>query len=331
LLFLGQRWPKRRVDGILSRLWEQKSWQLSPVTVEVTVTKRALTVVLFLPVGMAPLEIEKMQGQIEWALGGPVEITHRGRACYLVRWLEEFPDFVEWEPPNLEKYILPWWLGKTRHGNMTIDLARDETYSVLLGGLSGMGKTNLIKGLVAGLEDRDVAIHAVDLKGVEIASLANHPKTVNFADEPEEVPPIIHYLLSQMKKRQKLFADNGIFEIKDYNGSLTRHLVIIDEYADLTDRKNDNLQRDLFKILRKGRAFGIHTVIGSQRTTGDIINTSLRNMFPVAVAFRTATRVDSEVLLNGHPDASELPVVKGRCVMMCGPELTMIQTPLAPI
>lgn len=297
---------------------------------EVNVTKRALTVVLSLPVGMSPAEIEKMQSAIEWALGGQVEISHRGRACYLVRWIEEFPARVEWEPPNLDRYILPWWLGRTRHGDKIIDLAKDETYSALLGGLPGMGKTNLIKVLVAGLEDRDVAIHAVDLKGVEIASLANHPKTKKFVSEPEDVKGVAAYLLKQIQKRQDLFAEAGVTQIAEYKEPLPRHLLIIDEYADLTDRRNDDLQRDLFKILRKGRAFGIHTVIGSQRTTGDIINTSLRNMFPVGIAFRTATRVDSEVLLNGRPDASELPVVKGRCVMVCGPESTVIQTPLAP-
>ncbi len=279
---------------------------------------------------MAPSEIEKMQGQIEWALGGPVEIIHQGHACYLVRWLEEFPDFVEWEPPNLEKYTLPWWLGKTRHGNKIIDLAKDETYSVLVGGLSGMGKTNLIKGLVAGLENKDVLINAIDLKGVEIASLANHPKTRAFVTEPEDAKRIIKYLIKQMKKRQELFMEAGVIQISEYPEPLTRHILIIDEYADLTDKKNDDLQRDLFKILRKGRAFGIHTIIGSQRTTGDIINTSLRNMFPVAIAFRTSTRVDSEVLLNGRPDASELPVIQGRCVVVCGPEIDIIQSPLAP-
>lgn len=326
-----------RISAMLLNLWQQKNCYtksgLCPVVVNTTLTRQALTVVISLPVGLSPDNLIKLGKEISYALGGEVEITTKGRAVYIVRWLIEMPTLVPFNPPDLSDYRIPIWLGKDRRGSdLVVDLAADETFSMLIGGLPGLGKTNLIKSMLATWEDTDqIRISGIDLKGgVELASLEHHPAIKHLAFEPEEVEPIVTCLISQMAKREQLFREAGVNCIARYKGDLPRHVLLIDEYADLTDQKNDQLQRKIFKILRRGRAFGIHTVLCSQRLTGDVINTSLRNMFPCAVAFRVAKREDSEAILSGHGEAADLPPVKGRCVYMCGPDLTVLQTPLAP-
>lgn len=299
----------------------------------ISLDAQALKVYLSLPVGLSVADLEKRQDAISYALGGNVKITQNGRAVLLTRQLNNLPNLLPYDArPDLSKYQIPWWLGVSSSGPVILDLAVDETYGLIGGGLSGMGKTTSISTLVdcqEGKTKSDLIISACDLKGVDFPDYEKHPLFENLAYDPEEIKPITGWLLNEIDERKRLFKEVGVRDIAHYPGRLPRHLLIIDEYTDILDlpqKLSAPIQQDLYALLRRGRSFGVHCVFFSHRLTHREISTSLRNMFPCSVCFRCTKREDSEVIL-GIPDAKDLPDIKGRAILRRGNEYMTIQTP----
>lgn len=325
---------KNKLENILLRVWtvnevyaRTSGSKLLPVLAALEISGNFLYMVIVLPVGMSPEKVERVLPQLSYALGGPVRIQTLSQGKILLkRPLTGIPQVVSWDPPKLSGYRIPVWLGITEEGNKIIDLGSDRTHGLLIGGLPGTGKSNFIKSLLHGLRE-GVLIHGIDLKGgIELITLRNHPCMHTLGYTLEDTREVIGYLCRELSRREKMFREEGITSVQEAP-DLDRHLLVIDEYADITDTKNQDLERQIFKILRKGRALGISAVIATQKPTNDVISVTLRNMFPASLAFRTATDSDSRVILNGLDLAARLPLVPGRGIFMQGPLVWEVQTP----
>ncbi len=200
--------------------------------------------------------------------------------------------------------------------------------NVLVGGLPGAGKSELLAGMLAGLlrqdaSGRTVQVAAIDTKLVSFGLLPNlaalyAPPALTL----EAAHDLVASLAQEVQRRFELLHAarvRSLEELENTTGERLPYVVAFcDELADLTTDL-DKARRDRFlaqalEIGRKGRAAGVALVLATQRPAVDVIPGSLRNLAGAAVAFRVSRNHDSMAVL-GEPGAELLPATPGRCIV----------------
>lgn len=201
-------------------------------------------------------------------------------------------------------------IGVDVYGN-AINKALEDMPHLLIAGATGQGKSVMINVCVRALAEQNTADELkfvmIDPKRVEL---------VQFKDLPNLIPPIIYdtekaikalyWLIDQMEARYEMFEQAGVRDIKEYRksvGGLYRIVVVIDEAADLIlqgrESKDDSdAEKAIIRLAQKGRAAGIHLIVGTQRPSVDVISGLLKANFPTRIAFTTSSRADSQVILD---------------------------------
>ncbi len=200
--------------------------------------------------------------------------------------------------------------------------------NVLVAGLPGSGKSELLASLLAGLLRQDstgrrVQIATVDSKLVTFGNLP--PLAALYAPpalEIEDAHALVWGLVEEVRRRFQLLQAANVRSIEEYQSktgeALPYVVTVIDELADMTadhDRKRAAaFNGAAMEIGRKGRAAGVALVMATQRPSADVIPSSLRNLAGAAVAFRLARADDSRLVLDA-PGAEQLPSTPGRCLV----------------
>ena len=163
---------------------------------------------------------------------------------------------------------------------------------------------------------------------------------------PKDAEKILRSLCIEMDDRYTLLSKAGVNNIKLYNNKFKeRHLnpehghrflpylvVVVDEYADLTmtagasaDSKaaGRSITSSIIRLAQKGRAAGIHVILATQRPSVDVISGLIKSNFPMRIAFRVASRVDSMTILDS-PGAEKL-IGKGDMLFSAGIDSERIQ------
>ena len=75
--------------------------------------------------------------------------------------------------------------------------------------------------------------------------------------------------------------------------------VFIDEIVDLLlQDSSGELKSMLIYLTQKSRAAGIYFVAATQRPSADILSSVIKSNFPARIACKTASRVDSRIILD---------------------------------
>ena len=189
-------------------------------------------------------------------------------------------------------------LGYGKRGAVLLDLARDNR-AVLIGGTSGSGKTNLMQSIVLQLAAKhtpaEVRFAIVDTKEVDFG--------VDYERLPHLFAPIAHDLgeaaqlieavEAERLRRQGVMAAAGVADWRKCDG-LGLLLLAVDEAADFAKTP---AMETLVDVARKGRAFGISLVLGTQSPSSKVIHPQVRANLPTAIAFQTRTDIESRVIL----------------------------------
>ncbi len=164
--------------------------------------------------------------------------------------------------------------------------------------------------------------------------------------KPKDAEKILRSLCIEMDDRYELLSKAGVNNIKLYNSKYKqRHLrpdhghrflpylvVVVDEYADLTmttgaspeaRAASRSITNSIIRLAQKGRAAGLHVILATQRPSVDVISGIIKSNFPMRIAFRVASRVDSMTILDA-PGAEKL-IGKGDMLFSAGIESERIQ------
>ena len=163
---------------------------------------------------------------------------------------------------------------------------------------------------------------------------------------PADADKALASLCIEMDERYKLLSEAGVNKLTLYNEKFKarklnpekghRYLpylvTVVDEYADLTmtiggspeARKcAKNITNSIIRLAQKGRAAGIHVILATQRPSVDVISGIIKSNFPMRIAFRVASRVDSMTILDA-PGAEKL-IGKGDMLWSAGIDTERIQ------
>ena len=73
---------------------------------------------------------------------------------------------------------------------------------------------------------------------------------------------------------------------------------IIDEFADLMMASSSDLETPIARIAQMARAVGIHLILATQRPSREVITGLIKANFPTRIAFKVASRVHSQIILD---------------------------------
>ena len=164
--------------------------------------------------------------------------------------------------------------------------------------------------------------------------------------KPKDAEKILRSLCTEMDDRYELLSKAGVNKITLYNEKYKERklrpdhghrflpylVVVVDEYADLTmttgaapeaRAASRSITNSIIRLAQKGRAAGLHVILATQRPSVDVISGIIKSNFPMRIAFRVASRVDSTTILDA-PGAEKL-IGRGDMLFSAGIESERIQ------
>jgi hypothetical protein len=167
----------------------------------------------------------------------------------------------------------------------------------LFGGATGAGKSGglnvLIGNLVACV---DVVIWAIDLKkGMELGPWA--ACIDRLATTADEARALLADAVAILEARAVMLAEHGQ-RVWEPSPDLPALIIIVDEYAELTDDAPDAI-RHADSIARRGRAVAVNLIAATQRPTQKAMGQgAVRSQMDVRICFRVRERKDVDLILG---------------------------------
>ncbi len=184
---------------------------------------------------------------------------------------------------------------------------------LLAGGLSGSGKSSLIRAVLARVAPTSARIVFVDRKRVESEAWRTR---ATVAVTSEEIGQLLAGLLVEVDARYELLAAHRLVEWVDELGQ--RIVLVIDELAGVVAFGDKYLEARnisaLRQLLERARAAGVQIIAATQRPDATTIPTAIRDLFQVRVGFATATEAGTEMILGAAWEIGpchQLPVGDG--------------------
>ncbi len=203
-------------------------------------------------------------------------------------------------------------LGRDISGNAKVaDLAKMP--HILIAGSTGSGKSVCINSFIISLlyksRPEEVKLLMIDPKVVELGIYNGIPHLlIPVVTDPRKAAGALGWAVTEMLKRYKIFADNGVRDLKGYNQLVQEQedlepmpqiVIIIDELADLMMAAPNEVEDAICRLAQMARAAGMHLVIATQRPSVDVITGVIKANIPSRIAFAVSSQVDSRTILDG--------------------------------
>ncbi len=164
-------------------------------------------------------------------------------------------------------------------------LGQGTSQHVLIAGRTGSGKSTLMHALITNLalnySPDEIDLYLIDFKkGVEFKVYATqelpHASVVAIESEREFGISVLERLDAELRLRADRFRDAAVQDLNGYRnvpGSppMPRILLIVDEFQEFFVEEDKLAQEAalwLDRLVRQGRAFGVHVILGSQSLGG---------------------------------------------------------------
>jgi S-DNA-T family DNA segregation ATPase FtsK/SpoIIIE len=179
---------------------------------------------------------------------------------------------------------------------------------MLIAGSTGSGKSVCINAILIDLlylnSPSDMRLLLVDPKRVEFTEYNGIPHLLApVVTEVDKTVSLLKWVVAEMERRFKLFAESSCRNIAVYNenpteGKLPYIVVVIDELADLMTQAANDVETSIVRIAQMARAVGIHLIVATQRPSVDVITGLIKANIPTRVAFAVASNADSRTILD---------------------------------
>jgi hypothetical protein len=201
-------------------------------------------------------------------------------------------------------------------------LGKGVAQHALVAGKTGSGKSTLLHALICNLamwySPDEVELYLIDFKkGVEFKTYAMHhlphARAIAVESDREFGLSVLQRIDVEMGRRAELFRPYKAQNLQMYREAsgkkMPRTLLIIDEFQEFFT-EDDKLAQDasllLDRIVRQGRAFGVHLLLGSQTIGGSSgLSRSTIGQIGVRIALQTS-EADSQMILGDGNSAARL-------------------------
>jgi S-DNA-T family DNA segregation ATPase FtsK/SpoIIIE len=196
--------------------------------------------------------------------------------------------------------------------------------SVLVAGRPGSGKSTLLHVIITSLaltySPDEIELYLVDFKkGVEFKHYATyhlpHARVVAIESEREFGLSVLRGLNDELKRRGDIFREAGAGSItnlrayrEDTGERMPRVLLLVDEFQEFFSQDDplaEEAAQILERLVRMGRAFGIHVLLASQTLAGTYyaLSKTTKEMVAVRIALQCSDADSRLILSEDNPSA----------------------------
>ncbi|MEM9558944.1 MAG: FtsK/SpoIIIE domain-containing protein [Planctomycetota bacterium] len=219
--------------------------------------------------------------------------------------------------------------GATRQQELV--LGHGTAQHALLAGKTGSGKSTLLHVLITAAAQwhspDELELYLVDFKkGVEFKAYADgslpHVRAVAIESDREFGLSVLEKLDAVLRERGEVFRKQGVQSLPQYRrdhpgGVMPRVVLVVDEFQELfveDDRVAQEASLLLDRLVRQGRAFGVHVLLGSQTLSGAYtLARSTMGQMGVRVALQ-CSETDSYLILSEDNGAARLLTRPGEAI-----------------
>jgi hypothetical protein len=228
-----------------------------------------------------------------------------------------------------------WWKSDSRDGvdialgragatrRQHLRLGQGTSQHVLIAGRTGSGKSTLLHALVTNAallySPDELELYLIDFKkGVEFKTYATHElphaRVVAIESDREFGLSVLQRLDAELKLRGERFRKAGVQDLngfREMSGDvrMPRILLVVDEFQEFfveDDKLSQEASQLLDRLVRQGRAFGLHVLLGSQ-TLGGAYSLARSTMDQMAVRIALqCSEADAPLILSDSNSAARL-------------------------
>ena len=208
---------------------------------------------------------------------------------------------------------------------------------LLIAGTTGSGKSVCVNSMLISLlyksTPEEVRLIMVDPKMVELGNYNGIPHLlIPVVTDPRKAAGALNWAVGEMERRYKLFADNQVRKLEDYNALMRKKkaeleaaepivsedgepaatpvppldacqvlpeiVIVIDELADLMMVAAKEVETSICRIAQKARAAGMYLIVATQRPSADVITGIMKANIPSRIAFAVASQIESRIILD---------------------------------
>ena len=236
-----------------------------------------------------------------------------------------------------------WWMGSTASEVLAplgpagakklqyMKLGKGTSQHALIAGKTGSGKSTLMHALITSLalnySPNEIQFYLIDFKkGVEFKLYDHyklpHARVIAIESEREFGLSVLEQLDRELKRRGDLFREFAVQDVAGFRQSgngepMPRILLIIDEFQEIFV-EDDKIAQDasliLDRLVRQGRAFGMHVLLGSQTLGGSYsLPRATMGQMAVRIALQ-CNEADSSLILSEDNTAARLLTRPGEAI-----------------
>lgn len=210
-------------------------------------------------------------------------------------------------------------------------LGRGTSQHVLVAGKTGSGKSTFLHIVITNLalhySPSELQFYLIDFKkGVEFRTYAAnhlpHARVVAIESDREFGMSVLEKLDQILQERGELFRERGVQDVPAFrsqfpNEPMPRLMLLIDEFQEFfvsEDRVSSRASLLLDRLVRQGRAFGVHVLLGSQ-TLGGAYSLARSTMGQIAVRIALqCSENDAHLILSEDNSAARLLARPGEAI-----------------
>jgi S-DNA-T family DNA segregation ATPase FtsK/SpoIIIE len=236
-----------------------------------------------------------------------------------------------------------WWKGSTASEVLAplgpagakklqfLKLGKGTSQHVLIAGKTGSGKSTLMHAMITSLalqySPNEIQFYLIDFKkGVEFKLYDHyklpHARVIAIESEREFGLSVMEQLDRELKRRGDLFRELSVQDVAGFRRTghpdpMPRILLVIDEFQEIFV-EDDKIAQDasliLDRLVRQGRAFGMHVLLGSQTLGGSYsLPRATMGQMAVRIALQ-CNEADSSLILSEDNTAARLLTRPGEAI-----------------
>jgi S-DNA-T family DNA segregation ATPase FtsK/SpoIIIE len=238
-------------------------------------------------------------------------------------------EILEDESFTASRGRLPLALGKGIDGT-SYSSTLERMPHLLIAGATGSGKSVALNAMIASILFRstpdEVKFIFIDPKMLELGIYEGIPHLIcPVVTDASRAARVLRWAVREMTRRYELLFKFGVRNLEQFNNMVAAAgeegvrpqgkdgeedmdadiatpepylVVVIDELADLMMASSKEVEASIQRLAQMARAVGIHLIVATQRPSVDVLTGVIKANFPCRIAFRVASRTDSNVILD---------------------------------
>lgn len=214
---------------------------------------------------------------------------------------------------NSHKSPLAYAVGKDITGKNIVG-ALNKMPHLLIAGTTGSGKSVMLNSIIISIlykaNPDDCKLLLIDPKQVEFTPYEGIPHLIvpKVISDLTKATNALQWAVDEMERRFRLIREARVRDIEEYNQTqpvqtgrkkkMPFIVVIIDEFSDFIMQGKKEVEDKIVRLGQKARAAGIHLILATQYPTAEYVTGGIKANFPSRIAFKVASRVNSDVILG---------------------------------